>query len=70
MPEQMAEYQNKDLQLSLVHDRVSKNLKPKLSEIHRIQSKPIRRLLLQFNRLSLIQGVLHRRSLKDHDEIQ
>ena len=45
-PEQMAEYQKKDLQLSLVYDRVSKNFKPKLSEIHHIQSKPIHRLLL------------------------
>ena len=68
-PEQMAEYQKKDLQLSLVYDRVSKNLKPKLSEIHRIQSKPIHRLLLQFNQLSLIRGVLHRHSFKDDDEI-
>ena len=70
MPEQMVEYQKKDLQLSLVYDKVSKNLKPKLSEIHRIQSKPIRRLLLQFNRLSLIRGVLHHCSFKDNDEIQ
>ena len=49
MPEQMAELQKKDLQLSLVYDKVSKNQKPKLSEIHRIQSKLIRMLLLQFN---------------------
>ena len=69
-PEQMVEYQKKDLQLSLVYDKVSKNLKPKLSEIHRIQLKPIRRLLLQFNRLSLIWGVLHRCSFKDDNEIQ
>ena len=69
-PDQMAELQKKDLQLSLVYDKVSNNQKPKLSEIHRIQSKPIRRLLLQFNRLSLIWGVLHRCSFKDDDEIQ
>ena len=69
-PEQMVELQKKDLQLSLVYDKVSKNQKSKLSEIHRIQSKPIRRLLLQFNRLSLIWGVLHHRSFKDDDEIQ
>ena len=49
MPEQMAEYQKKDLQLSLVYDRVLNKSKPKLSEIHHIKSKPIRRLLLQFN---------------------
>ena len=70
MPEQMAELQKKDLQLSLIYDKVSKNQKPKLSEIHCIQSKPIRRLLLQFNRLSLIRGVLHCCSFKDDDEIQ
>ena len=70
MPEQMVEYQKKDLQLSLVYDRVLNNSKPKLSEIHRIKSKPIRRLLLQFNRLSLIRGVLHCRTFKDDDEIQ
>ena len=40
MPEQMAEYQKKDLQLSLVYDKVSSNSKPKLSEIHHIQLKP------------------------------
>ena len=70
MPEQMAEYQKKDLQLSLVYDKVSSNSKPKLSEIHRIQLKPIHRLLLQFNRLSLIRGVLHHCTFKDDDEIQ
>ena len=70
MPEQMAEYQKKDLQLSLVYDKVSTNSKPKLSEIHHIKSKPIHRLLLQFDRLSLIRGVLHCCTFKDDDEIQ
>ena len=46
------------------------NSKPKLSEIHHIKLKPIHRLLLQFNRLSLIRGVLHCRTFKDDDEIQ
>ena len=49
MPEQVSEYQKKDLQLLLVYDKVYLNSKPKLSEIHRIKSKPIRRLLLQFD---------------------
>ena len=40
-PEQMAEFQKKDPQLSLVYDKVLSKIKPKLSEIHRIRSKPI-----------------------------
>ena len=68
--EQMVEYQKRDLQLSLVCDKVSSQSKPKLSEIHRIQSRSIRRLLLQFNRLSLIWGVLHHHTFKDDNEIQ
>ena len=41
-----------------------------MSEIHRIRSKPIRHLLLQYDQLSLIWGVLHRRTFQDDDEIQ
>ena len=70
MPEQMAEFQKKDPQLSLVYDKVLSKNKPRLSEIHRIRSSPIRRLLLQYDRLSLIQGVLHRHTFKDDDETQ
>ena len=66
----MAEYQKKDLQLSLVYDKVSSNIKPKLSEIHHIKSKPIHRLLLQYDQLSLIQDVLHHHTFKDNVEIQ
>ena len=51
---EMAELQKKDSQLSTVYECVAANSKPKLSEIHRIRSKPVRRLLLQFDRLSLI----------------
>ena len=51
---QLAEYQKKDLQLSLVYDKVLSKIKPKLSEIHHIRSKPIHRLLLQYDQLSLI----------------
>ena len=41
-PSQMAEYQKKCTQLSVIYEHVANNLKPKLSEIHRIRSKPIR----------------------------
>ena len=39
---QMAEYQKKDNQFSVVYKFVASNQKPKMSEIHRIWSKPIR----------------------------
>ena len=41
-PSQMAEYQKRDTQLSLVYEYVAGNRKPKLSEIHCVRSKPIR----------------------------
>ena len=69
-PSQMAEYQKRDTQLSYVYEHVAGNSKPKLSEIHCIRSKPIRRLLLQFDHLSLIQGVLHHCTFQDDDETQ
>ena len=69
-PSKMAELQKRCNQLSVVYEYVANNIKPKLSEIHRIRSKPIRRLLLQYDRLSLIWGVLHRRTFMDDDEIQ
>ena len=69
-PSQMAEYQKRDTQLSYVYECVANNSKPKLSEIHRVRSKPIHRLLLQFDCLSLIWGVLHHHTFKDGDEIQ
>ena len=67
----MAEFQKKDPQLSLVYDKVLSKIKPKLSEIHRVRSRPTRRLLLQYDRLSLIQGcpALHC-TFKDNDETQ
>ena len=55
-PKEMAELQKKDSQLSTVYECVAVNSKPKLSEIHHIQSKPVHRLLLQFDRLSLIRS--------------
>ena len=41
-PSQMAEYQKKCTQLSVIYKHITNNLKPKLSEIHHIRSKPIR----------------------------
>ena len=67
-PSQMAEFQKEDTQLSLVYECVNNNSKPKLSEIHCIRSKPIWYLLLQFDQLSLIRGVLHHCSFMDDDE--
>ena len=49
MPKQMAEYQKRDTQLSHVHECVASNSAPKLSVIHHVRSKPVRRLLLQFD---------------------
>ena len=69
-PSQMAEYQKRDTHLSYVYEHVAGNSKPKVSEIHHIRSKPIRRLLLQFDQLSLIWGVLHHCTFQDNDEIQ
>ena len=44
MPDQMAECQKRDTQISYVYGCVANNSKPKLSEIHHIRLKPIRRL--------------------------
>ena len=41
-PSQMTEYQKKCTQLSVIYEHVTNNSKPKLSEIYRIRSKPIR----------------------------
>ena len=56
-PSQMAESQKRDTQLSLVYEYVASGHKPRLTEIHHIRSKPIRHLLLQFDHLSLVQGL-------------
>ena len=70
LPKQKAEYQKKDNQLSVIYEFVAGNQKPKLSEIHCIRSKPIRHLLLQYDCLSLIRGVLHCQTFQDDNEIQ
>ena len=58
-PSQMAGNKTRGTQLSLVYEYVANRCKPKLSEIHRVKSKPIRWLQLQYDQLSLIWGVLH-----------
>ena len=70
-PSQMAEYQKKCTQLSVIYEYMSPTIQIlKLSEIHHIRSKPIRQLLLQFDCLTLIWGVLHHRTFTDDDETQ
>ena len=69
-PSQMAESQKRDIQLSLVYEYVASGCKPRLTEIHHIRSKPIWHLLLQFDHLSLVQGVLHHHSFINDNEIQ
>ena len=68
-PGQMAESQKRDTQLSLVYEYVASGHKPRLTEIHCNRSKPIQHLLLQFDHLSLVQGVLHHCSFINDDEI-
>ena len=48
-PKQMAEYQKRDTQLAYIYECVANNSKPKLTAIHCIRSKPVCRLLLQYN---------------------
>ena len=69
-PSKMAELQKRCTQLSVVYEYVANNNKPKLSAIYCIGSKPIRHLLLQFDHLTLIRGVLHCHTFMDDDEIQ
>ena len=69
-PKQMAEYQKRDTQLFHVYDCVATNSKPKLIVIYHVKSRPVRRLLLQYDQLLLIQGVLHHRTFQGDDEIQ
>ena len=69
-PSQMADSQKRDTQLSLVYEHVASGHKPRLTEIHCVRSKPIRHLLLQYDNLSLIQGVLHCCTFVNDNEIQ
>ena len=69
-PKQLSDYQKRDPQLAPVYEYVASQTKPKLSAIYRIRSKPVRRLLLQYDRLSLIRGVLHCQTFQGDDESQ
>ena len=69
-PSKMAELQKRCNQLSVIYEYVANGKKPKLSVIYHIRSKPIRCLLLQFDRLCLIWSVLHRWTFMDDDETQ
>ena len=66
----MGEEQWKDPLLTLLYELVQKNSKPKLSQIHQIRSKLIRKMLLQFDRFSLIEGVLHCQAILHGEEVQ
>ena len=68
-PSQMAESQKRDTQLSLVYEYVASGHKPRLTEIDHIRSKPNQHLLLQFDHLFLVQGVLHCHSFVNDNEI-
>ena len=46
---QLAEYQKRDTQLAHIYECVTNQSKPKLSAIHRVRSKPVCRLLLQYD---------------------
>ena len=70
MPKQMAKYQKRDTQLAHIYECVATNSKPKLTAIYHVKSRPVCRLLLQYDRLSLIRGVLHHCTFQGNDEIQ
>ena len=59
-PKQMSEEQQKDPTLELVYQLVTAGEKPKTLAIAKIKPKAVRKYLLQFNRLTLKKGVLHR----------
>ena len=65
---QMAEEQQKDPTLQLVYQLVTAGEKPKTSAIAKIKLKAVRKYLLQFDRLSLKKGVLHR--LYIHNDVE
>ena len=67
-PKQMAEEQQKDPTLELVYQLVTAGEKPKTLAITKIKSKAVRKYLLQFNRLTLKKGVLHR--LYIHNDVE
>ena len=67
-PKQMSEEQQKDPTLELVYQLVTAGEKPKTLAIAKIKSKAVRKYLLQFDRLTLKKGVLHR--LYIHNDVE
>ena len=67
MPTQMAEYQKRDTQLAHIYEFVTTNSKPKLTAIYHVKSRPVHRLLLQYDWLSLIWGILHCHTFQGDD---
>ena len=67
-PKQMSEEQQKDPTLKLVYQLVTAGEKPKTSAIAKIKSKAVQKYLLQFDRLTLKKGVLHR--LYIHNDVE
>ena len=59
-PKEMAEYQHQDNQISPILEYVEKDQKPPKKFVYQIKSKLSRKLALQWDRLILKQGVLHR----------
>ena len=49
LPKQLADYQKRDPQLVHVYECIMNQSKPKLSAIYRVRSKPVHRLLLQYD---------------------
>ena len=58
-PKEMAEYQRQDNQISPILEYVEKDQKPPKKFVYQIKSKLSRKLVLQWDRLILKQGVLH-----------
>ena len=56
----LAKEQKHDNQLGPVYTAVERGVKPTLSQIYKVKSKLVRKLLLQFDRLVLKERVLHR----------
>ena len=67
-PKQMSEEQQKDPTLELVYNLVTAGEKPKPLAIAKIKSKAVQKYLLQFDRLTLKKGVLHR--LYIHNDVE
>ena len=64
----MCEEQQKDPTLELVYKLVTAGEKPKTLPIAKIKSKAVQKYLLQFDRLTLKKGVLHR--LYIHNDVE